>query len=102
MRAESAYIGARMVNHVWLIKFVCAVKRGTAPVASGLGECIDACAMTLFAMRIDFRHRKNDPFMAIPSKRMAATSLTSDLERRRNRRPSEASITAPLRGRGIA
>jgi hypothetical protein len=27
MRAESAYIGARMVNHVWLIKFECAVKR---------------------------------------------------------------------------
>src|ERR1700732_4832633 len=29
----------------------------------------------LFAMRIDFRHRKNEPFIAIPSKRMAATSL---------------------------
>jgi hypothetical protein len=56
----------------------------------------------LFATRIDFRHRKNGPFRAIPSKRTATTSLRSDLERRRTRRPSEASIIAPLRRRGIA
>jgi hypothetical protein len=48
-------------------------------------------------MRVDFQHRKNGPFRAIPSKRTAATSLTSDL----SANPPPTGFVVPVAAGGL-